>query len=247
MDVTKEYKHTFQMSLLFITVSTALVLSGFMGSSYSQGPVSTAPSQAELPEVKITSIEDGDSVPVSDNLTISGTSSDDAGSACQVSVIANDVRPYQPAIATGSGGPNDYSEWKFTIIPNYSPIKQGLNEITSKVVCPGTSGNLTKWYGVNVTGVAVTNSLNSNSSEKSGENASTSSQSSGPVYSYSKQQNVNNQTLGPGNINTGTQDVKVETTESENKPTGNELTAKPANTSNNSAGVTTNFVPPFSP
>lgn len=244
MDVTRD-KHTFKLSLLFISVSIALLLSGAIAFSYSQGPpVSTTPSQEDLPEVKITSIEDGDSVPISGNLTISGSSSDDAGSACQVSVIANDVRPYQPTIATGSGGPNDFSEWKFTIASNYTSIKQGVNEITSKVVCPGTAGNLTKWYGVNVTGVAGTTSLNANSSEQGSESA-TSSQSNGPVYSYSKQQNANNKTSSSGN--TGTQDVKVEATQSENEPAGNEFTAKSANTSNNSAGVTTNFVPPFSP
>lgn len=246
MDVIKEYKHTSELSILLITVSVLLLLSGFITFSYGQGPpVSTTPSQEDLPEVKITSIEDGDSVPISGNLTISGTSSDNAGSTCQVSVIANDVRPYQPTIATGSGGPNDFSEWKFTIASNYTSIKQGLNEITSKVVCPGTGGNLTKWYGVNVTGVGGTTSLNANSSEQ-GSESPTSSQSNGPVYSYSKQQNANNnKTLGSGT--TGTQDVKIEATGSENQPTGNELTAKSANTSNNSAGVTTNFVPPFSP
>jgi hypothetical protein len=244
MDVAKEHKHIFELSILLITVSIVLLLSGFITFSYAQAPVTTTPSQEDLPEVKITSIEDGDSVPILGNLTISGTSSDDAGSACQVSVIANDVRPYQPTIATGSGGPNDFSEWKFTIASNYTSIKQGVNEITSKVVCPGTAGNLTKWYGVNVTGVGSTTSLNANSSEQGSESA-TSSQSNGPVYSYSKQQNANNNTSGSGN--TGTQDVKVEATQSENKPTGNELTAKSANTSNNSAGVTTNFVPPFSP
>jgi hypothetical protein len=240
LDVTKEYKHTFELSILLITVSLVLLLSGLITFSYAQAPSgSTTPFQEDLPEVKITSIEDGDSVPISENLTISGTSSDDAGTTCQVSVLANDVRPYQPTIATGSGGPNDFSEWKFTIASNYTSLKQGLNEITSKVVCPGTAGNLTKWYGVNVTGVA-----GANSSEQGSESA-TSSQSNGPVYSYSKQQNANNKTSGPENI--GTQDVKVEATQSENGPAGNELTAKSANTSNNSAGVTTNFVPPFSP
>jgi hypothetical protein len=242
MDVTKGYKHTFKLSLLFISVSIALLVSGIIASSYSQGPsVTTSPPQEELPEVKITSIEDGDSVPISGNLTISGTSSDDASSACQVTVIANDVKPYQPTIATGSGGPNDYSEWKFTIVSNYTSIKQGENEITSKVVCPGSGGELTKWYGVNVTGVAGATSSNSNSSEKTDESAS--SQSSGPVYSYSKQQNASNKTSGTGN--TGTQVVEVEESGSEDDANDNELT-KPANTSNNS-GVSTNFVPPFSP
>ena len=126
MDVTKGFKRTFEISL-FISVSITLLLSSIVASSYGQAPsnTTTTPPQETLPEVKITSIEDGDSVPVLGNLTISGTSSDDASSACQVSVIANDVKPYQPAIATGSGGPADYSDWKFTITSNYTSIKAG--------------------------------------------------------------------------------------------------------------------------
>lgn len=245
MDVTKGSKRTFEISL-FISVSTTLLLSSIVASSYGQAPsvTTTTPPQDTLPEVKITSIEDGDSVPVLGNLTISGTSSDDTSSTCQVSVIANDVKPYQPAIATGSGGPADYSDWKFTITSNYTTIKEGENEITSKVVCPGNGAELTKWYGVNVTGVSGTASLNANSSEQSDESGSSNSsaQSSGPVYSYSNQQNASNKTLESGN----NQDSKDDESEQETELSSGESTTTPGNTSNNSAGVSTNFVPPFS-
>lgn len=236
MDVTKGFKRTSEISL-FISVSITLLSSSIVASSYGQAPsvTTTTPPQETLPEVKITSIEDGDSVPVLGNLTISGTSSDDASSACQVSVIANDVKPYQPAIATGSGGPADYSDWKFTIASNYTSIKEGENEITSKVVCPGNGAELTKWYGVNVTGVSGTASVNANSSEQSDE--------SGPVYSYSKQQNATNKTSDSGN----TPDSIDDESEQETELSSGESTTTPGNTSNNSGGVSTNFVPPFSP
>jgi hypothetical protein len=239
MDVTKGFKRTFEISLIYIFVSMTLLLSSIVASSYGQAPsvTTTTPSQESLPEVKITSIEDGDSVPVLGNLTISGTSSDDASSACQVSVIANDVKPYQPVIATGSGGPADYSDWEFTITSNYTSIKAGENEITSKVVCPGNGAELTKWYGVNVTGVSGTSSVNANSSEQSDESGSSNSsaQSSGPVYSYSKQKNAN------------TQDSIDVDSEQETELSSGESTTTTGNTSNNSGGVSTNFVPPFSP
>jgi hypothetical protein len=239
MDVTKGFKRTFEISLIYTFVSMTLLLSSIVASSYGQAPsvTTTTPSQESLPEVKITSIEDGDSVPVLGNLTISGTSSDDASSACQVSVIANDVKPYQPVIATGSGGPADYSDWEFTITSNYTSIKAGENEITSKVVCPGNGAELTKWYGVNVTGVSGTSSVNANSSEQSDESGSSNSsaQSSGPVYSYSKQKNAN------------TQDSIDVDSEQETELSSGESTTTTGNTSNNSGGVSTNFVPPFSP
>jgi len=224
---------------MFIFVSISLLLSSIVASSYGQAPsvTTTTPPQESLPEVKITSIEDGDSVPVLGNLTISGTSSDDASSACQVSVIANDVKPYQPAIATGSGGPADYSDWEFTITSNYTSIKEGENEITSKVVCPGNGAELTKWYGVNVTGVSGTAPVNAKSSEQGDESSSSNSsaQSSGPVYSYSKQKNANTQ-----------DSIDVDSEQATDLSSG-ESTTTTGNTSNNSEGVSTNFVPPFSP
>jgi hypothetical protein len=239
VDVTKKSKRTFEISLIFISVSISLLLSNIVASSYGQAPsvTTTTPPQESLPEVKITSIEDGNSVPVLGNLTISGTSSDDASSACQVSVIANDVKPYQPAIATGSGGPADYSDWEFTITSNYTSIKEGENEITSKVVCPGNGAELTKWYGVNVTGVSGTAPVNAKSSEQGDESSSSNSsaQSSSPVYSYSKQKNANTQ-----------DSIDVDSEQATDLSSG-ESTTTTRNTSNNSEGVSTNFVPPFSP
>ena len=108
--------------------------------------------------VKITSPATGQEVPVinnssnNNNLPISGTSTDDALTDCQVSVIVNNVKPYQPTVANSSGGKDDYSRWNFLLNSSYASINEGPNnKITAKILCPP---NLTKWYSVNITGVA---------------------------------------------------------------------------------------------
>ena len=108
--------------------------------------------------VKITSPATGQEVPVinnssnNNNLPISGTSTDDALTDCQVSVIVNNVKPYQPTVANSSGGKDDYSRWNFLLNSSYASINEGPNnKITAKILCPP---NLTKWYSVNLTGVA---------------------------------------------------------------------------------------------
>jgi hypothetical protein len=91
-------------------------------------------------------------------IIVSGISTDNATSDCQVSVIVNNVKPYQPAVANGTGGTGDYSTWNFMITPTYTTIKEGPNnKITSKLEC---APNLTKWYSVNVTGVNTTTTTN---------------------------------------------------------------------------------------
>ena len=116
--------------------------------------------QAQTMGVNITSPERGKTIPVNSSLTVSGKSTDNPfDEICHVSVIVNSVRPYQPATADGSiGQASDYSKWFFTLSPNYTSIKEGINEITARLSClPSitTGNNLTKWYSVNVTGVTV--------------------------------------------------------------------------------------------
>ncbi|HEU4824211.1 MAG TPA: hypothetical protein VFS97_12365 [Nitrososphaeraceae archaeon] len=106
---------------------------------------------------------------VNNNLIVSGTSTGDANTECKVSVIVNNVKPYQPAVGTGPAGTNDYSSWNFLLNSSYASIKEGPNnKITSKLEC---SPNLTKWYSVNVTGIPSTittmPSLSSSSSSPS--------------------------------------------------------------------------------
>ena len=108
--------------------------------------------------VKITSHTLWQKVPVGE-LTISGTSTDDATTDCQVYVDLNDQKPFQNAIATGPGGGNDYSKWNYNYTRNYNTITEGTNELTSKLSCISNPTNLTKWNSVNVTGGSTTTTL----------------------------------------------------------------------------------------
>ncbi|MDQ3839527.1 MAG: hypothetical protein M3297_09700 [Thermoproteota archaeon] len=120
----------------------------------------------KVPSIKIVSPEDGQLVPISDSnttggtnarfnntLLISGTATDDADSPCDVSVLLNDVRPYQPTTPRDNLGSDDYSSWQFLLTPDYAPIKLGTNKITAKLECLKSPSNLTKWYSVSITGV----------------------------------------------------------------------------------------------
>jgi hypothetical protein len=87
------------------------------------------------------------------NLIVSGTSTYNSTNNCHVSVIVNDIKPYQKAIPTGDKiGQNDYSTWKFILDPAYATVKEGINKITSRLICPNVQGVTTKWYSVNVIG-----------------------------------------------------------------------------------------------
>src|SRR5919199_1450091 len=139
--------------LLTFGIPLAAVLTSNAG-AHAQQLLSSSPSD---PKVKITSPNKGQQVPVGKDLTISGTSIDNATTNCKVSIIVNKVRPYQPATATGTGGVADYSKWKFDITSKYTTIKPGANRITAKYEC-GNNAALTSFSSVNVTGVATNGS-----------------------------------------------------------------------------------------
>ncbi len=118
--------------------------------------------------VKISSPLSGQKVPVGE-LNISGTSTDNSAKDCSVFVDVNDIKPLQKTDAVGSGGQNDYSNWSFTYTENYHLITEGPNELTAKLSCnenlentngsssipiSNTSNGKSKWYSVNVTGIA---------------------------------------------------------------------------------------------
>ena len=107
--------------------------------------------------VTITSPKQGQEVPVG-QLTVSGISTDNPTTDCQISVDVNDIKPLQNATATGPGGVNDYSTWSFTYTDAYQLIKEGVNELTSKLTCISNPPNMTKYYSVNVTGIPATQS-----------------------------------------------------------------------------------------
>ena len=149
--------------------------------------------QKELPSVKIISPTNGQNVSIGSNLTISGISTgtntsaignnnNNSNNRCHISIIVNNIRPYQDATADGPNGANDYSRWHLTVSPNYSAIKEGENKITSKLSClpAGSSvnstnstitNNLVKWYSVNVTGVLTSPSSQVNKNNQTITNA----------------------------------------------------------------------------
>ena len=117
--------------------------------------------------VKILSPSRGESIPIGEDLTIVGQSTDNSDSQCDVSIIVNSIRPYQQVNPTGGSGSNDYSSWEYLLSQNYTSIKEGINEITAKLSClppPSAtqqpfselglkSQNISKWYSINVTGI----------------------------------------------------------------------------------------------
>jgi hypothetical protein len=112
--------------------------------------VSALPQQQTLLDVKITNPIKGQQVAIGKNLTLSGTSSNNATSICEVFVIVDGVRPYQKTIPVGQSGGNDYSKWKYTAYAG--TIREGINRITAKLLCQANPVNLTKFYSINVTG-----------------------------------------------------------------------------------------------
>ena len=118
--------------------------------------------KAQRPQIEITYPDVGQNVP-SGILTIYGISSDTGQTLCQVSVLLNDQRPYQNATATGPLGKDDYSKWSFTFDPYYTLIRNGSNQLVSKIVCYyDDSTNATAWNKTYLIGVgeAKVDSLN---------------------------------------------------------------------------------------
>ena len=94
--------------------------------------------------VKITSPSNDEKVAIggNTNFKVTGSSTDNANIDCKVSVILNNVKPYQEAGPTGPGGKSDYSTWNFVLTPNYNAtIKEGTNKITAKLSCPNPNEN----------------------------------------------------------------------------------------------------------
>ncbi|MGC2381559.1 MAG: hypothetical protein WA631_00465, partial [Nitrososphaeraceae archaeon] len=88
----------------------------------SSDPHSNAPfpKKAALPHgmtLKIVSPAKGQRLQVGSNLTVTGTSSDNSTSNCQVSLMLNDLKPYQKTTPTGNGSHagNDYSTWRYVM------------------------------------------------------------------------------------------------------------------------------------
>ena len=110
--------------------------------------------------VKVASPINDEQVPVgnNNNLKFIGTSTDSINSDCQVSVILNDIKPYQNVLPTGPGGKGDYSLWSFLLTPDYNAtIKEGPNKVTAKLTCVNpnaTTSDLATHYSVFFRGVS---------------------------------------------------------------------------------------------
>jgi len=136
----------------WLIVSTFVAFIASMTSNYyanGQASENLAPQLVSNDSVKIVSPTEGQQVPVGEELIASGESSDDTSKNCTVSVIVNNIKPYQSAYPTGASGPGDYSKWSFTLSSNYTEITEGSNRITAKLSCPES----TRWYSVNAMGV----------------------------------------------------------------------------------------------
>ena len=111
----------------------------------------------KLPSVKIESPLAGENIGDNDTLILRGVSSDTSSNDCQVSIILNDVRPYQPVVPIKEG---DYSSWTYTLSSSYTAIKNGYNKATAKITCIGTPENVTKWNSINFTRTSVSDIAN---------------------------------------------------------------------------------------
>ena len=100
--------------------------------------------------IKIVDPTTAQNVSTGRELSISGLSSDNSLKNCSVSLIVNDVKPYQNADASGTDGTDDFSQWKFVLRTSYTQIIDGENKITAKLLC---SSAPTRWYSVFVNGV----------------------------------------------------------------------------------------------
>ncbi len=116
------------------------------GQSTEELPSSPIPQET----IKIVNPITTQNVSTGQELSISGISSDNSLKNCSVSLIVNDVRPYQNADASGTGGIDDFSQWKFVLRTSYTQIIDGENKITAKLLC---SNAPTRWYSVFVVGV----------------------------------------------------------------------------------------------
>ena len=150
---------------LVITISLAFpIVNAIIGS----GAAVFAQTLSSTPTVKITNPTPDQQISTNNGtLRISGISSDNSTSNCEISIIANNVKPYQPTVPNKD---NDYSSWSFTLNSTYTPIKEGQNKLTSKISCLAIPANATKWYSVNFTGVFKDIITNDNQSQEVSNN-----------------------------------------------------------------------------
>ena len=147
-------KIPFLLVISFITVSLLVLIFPSNQQVSSQSPGGVLPPQGQLEKVKILNLVPFQNVDLKKELVISGQSSDTIAKDCSVYVIVNDVRPYQSAVASGKGGANDFSQWKFILHKEYAHLNEGSNKITAKLLCKTAPA---RWNSVVVNGVPSNN------------------------------------------------------------------------------------------
>jgi hypothetical protein len=153
----------FSIFLFVVLANTVVVIyAQKVPTNTQQTSSSSSSSITKLQTVKITSPAKGQQIPIGENLAVFGITGTAVGSTalshCQVFVIANSVKPYQPATGTGPGGAADYSKWNFVLDSKYTTIKSGPdNKITAKYIC-SNNPSAVSYYSVNVTGGATSTS-----------------------------------------------------------------------------------------
>ena len=152
--LTKGRSQMFLLWAICLMINLFLVAISSSNQAFSQGSQPLVIEPPQLESIKIVNIVPSQAVDLEKELVVAGQSSDNATKDCSVSVIVNSIRPYQNAIASGSGGPTDFSQWKFVLDEQYTQLKEGSNKITAKLLCKTSPA---RWYSVVVFGVPNSN------------------------------------------------------------------------------------------
>jgi hypothetical protein len=190
--------------------------------------------------IKIVSPDKGDLVPLNSNssLLINGVSKDNVTSDCDVSIIINNVKPYQNVKPTGVQGDNDYSNWQYTVSSNYTNINEGNNKITSKILCLDGPQTSQAYYSVNITATNFTQAQLSSynmmlESSNSTINSGNMSQASSGSQPFAQIQQFNQDTgkgpiccniagSSPGQVSAATDTTNIPTTDATDVATTND-------------------------
>jgi hypothetical protein len=147
-------KIPFLLIISFITILLIVLICPSNQQVSSQSSEGVVPLQTQIESINIDNPISSQNASMGKELIISGHSSDNSAKNCSVSLIVNDVRPYQNAVAKGTGGINDFSRWEFSLRDDYTQIMEGKNKITAKLLCVSAP---TRWYSVVVNGVPNNN------------------------------------------------------------------------------------------
>ena len=253
---------------ILIILFAIITISGCIDSSHygienrsanAQQPTNTThPSQKPI-GVKIVSPIANQTLPVGE-LNISGTSTDTATTDCNVYVDVNDFKPLQNTTAAGPGGQTDYSNWTFTYTKKYHLITEGQNELTAKVSCNGNSllnntSNISsaksKWYSINVTGMAVQTPAEKSQNENQTQSSDANQQQNVTVSDEHGPATLNLTTQPPLAKNTQTQKIadlnekELETGSQEDQNSQDNIPVQIKSTMQDKSTIPNSFNPPM--